>query len=782
MRIQSWPIDLYFLYAVSGLITVIVSAILFNRVWHTKRKSQIDKDYCYLLVFFAVFGLVDAVWGFLGSPVASPVPNPDAYNVFTYFFHTMAGLSAFVWTVYIIRYLKLKGRIRVIALVVCVLFLMTQAALIIQNMFTGNAFGVAADGSYHINKLRPVMFFMQFAYYVFVVVLSLIVGIPAYIRKDKKKIKLASSSILMSAVMLVAGFAQMFYPDGPFYSIGFMVAAVTIYSFNVTRQREKFIYDLYESENSKLSSIVNNIGQDFRAIYYVDLETMAYENFGGGGDSSLNKEIKDNQTSNFFDDAQNVISKYVQESDKAAMSEAFKKENLLKELEEKGIFTIEYKMGRHVQRYYMIKCKKTEADGKEKLLVGVYDIDDQVKERMKVQEELKKAMDEALYANKAKTSFLFNMSHDIRTPMNAIIGFTDMAKKYIDDKERVEASLSKVSMASEHLLSLINDVLDMARIESGKVTIEEKPVSITASADNLYSLMASTAEKKNINFTIKTSVEHDMVFADALRVGRVYMNILSNAIKYTGEGGMVAMRVTELPSSSPDKVRIQFSVADNGIGMSEEFQEHLFDAFSREQSSTVSGIQGTGLGMAITKELVGLMKGTIDVSSKLGEGTVMTVTFPFRNAEGESLVENNEFAVDPGFMKGKKLLLVEDNELNREIAVDILSELNLDIDTAEDGTVAIKKVAASIENGTEYDVILMDIQMPIMDGYTATGEIRELQKGGKRTPIIAMTANAFDEDKQRALASGMDGHVAKPINVKLLVETLAKFIPGEGNK
>ena len=510
-------------------------------------------------------------------------------------------------------------------------------------------------------------------------------------------------------------------------------------------------------------------------------------------------------------------------------------------------------------------------------------------------------------ANRAKREFLFNMSHDIRTPMNAIIGFTSLAATHIDNREQVLDYLKKISTSSQHLLSLINDVLDMSRIESGKVKIEEKAVHLPDLVHDVRSIIQPNVAAKRLSLFIDTmDIEDEDIITDPLRLNQILLNILSNAIKFTPTGGMISIRIAQKNGAPKGCVCYEFRIKDNGIGMSEEFQKHIFEEFSREESSTVSGIQGTGLGMSITKNIVDLMGGTIALTSEPGKGTEFIVTLCFTRSgqkaepkqlpqleglralvadddtntclnvstmlskigmrpewtiSGKEAVIRTKYAVEQGDafsvyiidwlipdmngieivrqirkvignrcpiiiltaydwadiedearaagvtafcekplflselrrvlaepfraepasepaqptaadLKGKKLLLVEDNELNREIALEILKEAGFVVDTAEDGAVAVRNIKQAAPG--QYDLILMDIQMPNLDGYEATRQIRALPDAEKASiPIFAMTANAFEEDRQNALEAGMNGHIAKPLDVPHLLRVLA---------
>ena len=534
-----------------------------------------------------------------------------------------------------------------------------------------------------------------------------------------------------------------------------------------------------------------------------------------------------------------------------------------------------------------------------------------------VNDELRQAQDiaaEALQsaerASKAKTDFLSNMSHDIRTPMNAIIGFTSLAATHVDNKEQVLDYLKKISTSSQHLLSLINDVLDMSRIESGKVKIEEKAVHLPDLVHDIRSIIQPNISSKRLSLFIDTmDVVDEDIITDPLRLNQVLLNILSNAIKFTPTGGMVSIRIAQKPGTPKGCGNYEFRIKDNGIGINKEFQKHIFEEFTREESSTVSGIQGTGLGLSITKNIVDLMGGTIALESEPGKGSefIVNLCFPLSGQKAEikqlpqleglralvadddtdtclsvstmlskigmrpewtisgreavirtryAMEQGDEFSVyiidwlipdmngieivrqirkvigkscpiiiltaydwadieeearaagvtafcekplflselrrvlaepygaepackpaqpDAAELKRKKLLLVEDNALNRELALEILKEAGFAVDTAEDGEIAVQKMKQAAPG--QYDLILMDIQMPRMDGYEATRQIRALPDAAKAgIPIFAMTANAFEEDRQNALKAGMDGHIAKPLDIPHLLQVLADVL------
>ena len=377
-------------------------------------------------------------------------------------------------------------------------------------------------------------------------------------------------------------------------------------------------------------------------------------------------------------------------------------------------------------------------------------------------------------ANLAKREFLFNMSHDIRTPMNAIIGFTALAQTHIDDRGQVEDYLKKISVSSQHLLSLINDVLDMSRIESGKVTLEAKPVHLPELVHELRDIIQAVVSKKDLSLTLDTvGVENEDVIADPLRLEQILINVLANAVKFTPDGGQISLWIVQKDTAPAGYADFEFHIKDNGIGMSEEFQKHIFEQFARERTSTVSKIQGTGLGMAITKSLVDMMGGGITVKSEQGKGSEFTISLRF--PIGEAKTEQTPPAAKASAFTGKKLLVVEDNELNLEIASTLLKEAGFEVDTAENGKIAVEKVEAA--SAVRYDLILMDIQMPEMDGYEATRRIRALPDAKKAAlPIVAMTANAFEDDRKNALHAGMNGHIAKPLDIQKLFQVLSELL------
>lgn len=523
----------------------------------------------------------------------------------------------------------------------------------------------------------------------------------------------------------------------------------------------------------RYTNTMMSLSDNFQAIYDVDITTGYYDVYSENNvyADKITAQIIDKNE--FFIDVVPNIRKVVYSEDHELLFEYVNIESFNKIVKQDSQVSFEYRLlveGQPV--WYRMKIRKSPHENNH-ILIGVFNVNE---ERIHEKENLIMAQS----ANLAKTTFLNNMSHDIRTPMNAIMGYTELALQHINEPEHISDYLKKIEESSEHLLNLINDVLDMSRIESGKMDKEEKDENILEIVRNLRDIMKANADQKNINLKAEIcNIQNVDIICDKLRLKQILLNILSNAVKYTPSGGNVYMSVTQLPEEKKGYSTFEFYVKDTGIGMSNKFLETIYEPFTRMQSSTVSGIQGTGLGMTITKSLVDMMGGKISVKSELKKGTEVSCIFTFKlqNKKKKAAKENRsekENSVPKKILEGKKILLVEDNEFNREIAVEILETQNIIVTTACDGVEAVEKMTAA--KAGDYDLVLMDIQMPVMNGYDATRKIRELGTEISKIPILAMTANAFEEDKKLALDAGMNDHISKPINIPLLIKIIEQYL------
>lgn len=411
------------------------------------------------------------------------------------------------------------------------------------------------------------------------------------------------------------------------------------------------------------------------------------------------------------------------------------------------------------------------------LLVCVYHIlqNQRAKDREQ-QMLLRKSAAAAEAANKAKSAFLFNMSHDIRTPMNAIIGYAELSRNHLHEPDKLSEYLSDIRTCGQKMLSIIDNILEIARIENNQIVLEESICNIEESFDSCIVMFNTAVQEKHQTITVHKQVANPYVYIDSSHLSEIVLNVISNAIKYTGQNGKIDCCLTQKPHEDADWCYMEISIADNGIGMSEEFQAHIFESFSREHSSTISGIEGTGLGMGIVKNLVDLMHGMIEIQSSPGKGSTFTICIPCRTARKEEAEPRKSSSDRPQkTLAGKRILLAEDNDLNAEIAIELLSEEGLLVDRVSNGVACVEKLEKAAPDF--YDLILMDIQMPVMNGYDATRKIRQLEDPFRSSiPIIAMTANAFAEDRQKALFVGMNDHVAKPVDMNVLIPVLEKHI------
>ncbi|MBQ0020910.1 MAG: response regulator [Bacteroidales bacterium] len=531
-----------------------------------------------------------------------------------------------------------------------------------------------------------------------------------------------------------------------------------------------------DHERNDYMRIIEGVGLVFNFSLYITVSDDSYRII------STNEYVEqvEKHPDAFVFLRRNVLSS-VHEMHQQEMLEWLEKDNVMAQLQQHDTITKQFRSDvldhdRWFKGTFMV-AERDENNDITHVVYGCTDITLEKREELRKQQQIEEALQQAEAANKAKTNFLFNMSHEIRTPMNAIIGLVELLGHEENHTPQAIDHLHKLRGASNHLLSHINNVLDMTRIESGKATVDMQLIDLCQNDSNALNLLDDVIKAKHLTINSTMNIEHRYIMADKMKLHQVIMNLVSNAIKYTPEGGHIETSFDELPCEQPGYARYVTRISDNGIGMSREFVDHIFEMFTREHNSTESKVVGTGLGMSIVKRLVDLMGGTIEVETELGKGTTFTLTFTHQIAEApaeevvdDTVVPNAEFTPD-----GKRILLVEDNDLNAEIAEEILQGIGYEVERAEDGQVCCDMVQQA--PARHYDIILMDIQMPRMNGYEATRYIRSMADAEKsQIPIVAMTANAFDEDRREALNAGMNRHLAKPINVQELVSTLGELL------
>lgn len=550
------------------------------------------------------------------------------------------------------------------------------------------------------------------------------------------------------------------------------LAVVKNITSNYKREEEK-VYQL---------EIINALSIDYTNVFMVNLMTnrIRIVRMNDVAGAFYSDELGEQ----YYDDAlEFYIDVSVYADDRDMMRMAFSRDNILRQLIKRETFYVNFRSNINNKLQYMKLKVVRIGDIKEtgNFLLAFMNVDDEIEHEMKQKKLLQDTLSMAESASHAKTMFLSNMSHDIRTPMNAIIGFTTLAFNHISEQAMVKTYLDKIKSSSNHLLSLINDVLDMSRIESGKMKINKTVSTVEKIVGDVDTVMQSQIQMKHLEYSlIKRGNLTRPVMMDGLRLNQILINIVGNAVKYTPDYGKVQFMITEMPSISDNTSSYQFRIKDNGIGMSKKFLEKIFTPFERDENKAIAKIQGTGLGLAITKSLVDIMEGSIFVKSEEGKGSEFLVCFDLENAkEGELSVEEKkenvyESSVIDSF-KDVRILLVEDNELNREIATELLKSVGFILDEAENGSQAVQMVNDSPAG--YYKVILMDVMMPVMNGYESTKKIRSLEDKAKaNVPIIAMTANAFEEDKNQAIECGMDKFVSKPFDINDLLVKLKEMI------
>ena len=765
------------LYSVVSGLCLLLTIILYIRMITSVVRSEKRDMYVSIMTIGMFYLGLDTIWGVIYDGLF-PIPIQIQEIVYVLYYAAAAVLS-YRWYAYVeymqeselYRNWKLKWLFKIPMYFVVVVSVL--------SLWTHSFFYIDEAGVYCRGPLYTLQLVLTYGYTIFAAG-KLLIRLLMTKEFEEQNTYLIMLSYFVFPV--VFGVLQITNQNMPFLCMGIAMATLQTYLFFVTFERER------ELSSSKIHSLTRL----FITSYYLDLQNGKREFL-----SSPEEMRQHYLTGDFYkeapldyEDAVRVYAEqYVHPDDRENYCLMCDRAYMAKTLTpDKLFYSFNYRqIAGGVEKWLRMHAivASYAPDGKvTHVVLAIMDVDREIQNDIQQKQAVEEALIAAENANKAKSRFLSNMSHDIRTPMNAITGFANLAQAQIEDKNQVKDYLNKIQDASKHLLSLINDILDMSRIESGKVQIEEAEVSLDDVLHDVRNLIQPMAQEKRIDFQIKEEITDRYVYCDKLRLNQVLINLLGNAVKFTPEGGQVSFHVyQEMVAPSGYGVYI-FKVKDNGIGIAPEFIHSVFKAFEREKSVNTS-IQGTGLGLSIAKNIVEMMGGKITVESEVDKGTEFTVKVVFLLCEPETAIRNHpgpaeqyckEAVNEPQeLFKDKKILLVEDNHLNREIARKLLEAQGFIIEEAVNGKEAVSK----IENAHigEYAVVLMDIQMPVMDGYEATKVIRDFDNRFlANVPIVAMTANAFGEERKKAFASGMNGYVTKPIEIGVLFETLKQII------
>lgn len=768
-------------YSLVAGVCLLVTFGLYLRMMSGVVRSEKRDIYVSIMTIGMIYLGLDMLWGVIYDDLL-PIALPIQEVIYAMYYAASAILS-YRWFMYV-EYMQdsaIYHNIKIRHVTKLPMFFVVMVSVL--SLWTHSFFYIDAQGAYCRGPWYVPQLVFTYGYILFAA------GKLAIRMIATKDFETQNTHMIMLSYLIfpiVFGILQIVYADKPLLCVGIAMATFQTYLFYVT----------YEKERELSSSKIHSLSRLFISSYYLDLRNGKREylsNEEEQTESYLTGDFYKESPADYEDAIRSYADLYVHQEDRENYFNKCSRDYMSKNLNrDNRFYSFNYRQNAGGEEKWLrmhVIVAAYSPDGKvTHVVLAVMDVDKEIKKDIQQKETVEKALVEAEHANKAKSRFLSNMSHDIRTPMNAIMGFANLAQNSIEDKGQVADYLNKIQSASKHLLNLINDILDMSRIESGKVQIEESEVSLHEVLVDVNNLIRPMAEEKQIHFQIQNEIVNNYVFCDRLRLNQVLINLLGNSVKFTPNGGEISLRIyQEMVAPAGYGVYI-FKIKDNGIGIGEEFLDSIFQAFEREKSTESAGIQGTGLGLSITKNIVKMMGGKIDVESEVDKGTEFTVKVVFMlqdvDEEEESLEikyiekaqkEALEEAAQKVLFTGRKLLLVEDNALNREIAKKLLGDKGFIVEEAVNGKEAVEKVSAAHPN--EYAVVLMDIQMPIMDGYEATKTIRDLDNRIlANVPIVAMTANAFGEERKKAFASGMNGYITKPIEINVLFETLKQII------
>lgn len=752
-------------YIIVGILYFTILLLLNHSYADKAYKQKGVKELQWYLYTAYAYIITDTIWEVLYASHNSGLLFAD-----TILYNDARAVSILFCCRYVVAFLNLKDLLGKILNSLGVIFCISELIFMAINPIFPIFFTFDETDSYQGGVARYIVIIMQLILFGYISIVSLVT-----MKGESQQIQNRNRVIAwFGAIMATALIAQNFITNFPCYTSGIVLGVLVIHIFIHTEELSVMnvkLSNLY-TEKSEQFNIAHSLAKSYDCLYYINLDTG---HFQAQKPSALKEVALVMGTEGDAKEKFRQISQYLIPSEYEAEAMAFTNISTLAE-RLKDTDSISWQFYGNPPGWYegtFVAAARNKDGVCTHAVWAVRNITLQKEKDEQQRKELERALDNAEAANAAKTSFLFSMSHDIRTPMNAIIGFRDLLEKHQEDPERRKDYLSKIENSSNVLLSIINNVLEMARIEKGSIILDEIAWSAEQFNETLYSIFDLMMKEKGLTFTREIHVTNPFVFCDPIKMREVFINIISNAYKYTNPGGKIHMKVEEIPSDREGWAVYRTSISDTGIGMSEDFLPRIFEEFTRENNTTENKIEGTGLGMPIVKRLVELMNGTIEVTSKKGVGSTFIVTLPHRIADKDDLTDHDKVAeINFDIFEGKRILLAEDNDLNAEIAMEILGEVGFLVERADDGAVCRDMIAQSAEN--YYDVILMDIQMPNMNGYEATRAIRQLADPGKAyIPIIAMTANAFEEDKRESMRSGMNGHLGKPIDVNLLMKTLS---------
>lgn len=754
-------------YSSVTIIAILIQLII-NRDILKRKTSELTnttRAYQALVEMVLAFFVVDAIWG-----VADASRNPMAIHLVTFTLYVIMSFAVVVWTRYVVEYLEFGGKSATLLKTIGLIFGITVIALNLLNLFIPVIYSVDDQGGYHVYSIRFIIYAIQIVLFMVTSLQSIYIALKTKGNASGRYFAVAS----YGTVMILATFIQLMAPTLPVYTVGFLLGGCIIHSFVIEDEKDELRKITEENLRhiERENAIINSMAQIYSSIYYITLKDRSFVQLG-----TIYPEIQDiigvsgNAEEAFERMYYNLI--YPEYRDEARRFCDL--DTLNERIKGKTSISVDFEGPTYGWSQGVFIAGDRDEDGN---CIHVFwatkDYNAEKERNLKAQQEIFDARDAAQKANEAKTAFLFSMSHDIRTPMNAIMGFTELLEKYGNDSEKRREYLEKIRKANGFLLSLVNDVLEMSRIESGKVSLLESLQNSKDVFNEITEVFKEQMKKKNISLIEGDNVIHHHIYMDAVKIREIFLNILSNAYKYTPWGGTVTFAVEEIPTDEKGVAYYRSIIEDNGIGMSKEFLPHIFDEFAREHTSTETKVEGTGLGMPIVKRLIDLMGGTIEVESELNVGTKVTVVLKHRFEEVTPRLEDEETEKLSVNFEGKRILLAEDNELNAEIAMEILNDVGFIVEHAADGAECVKMIKKA--DADYYDLVLMDIQMPIMNGYDATRAIRGLEDAAKAgIPIVAMTANAFEEDRKNAIDAGMNDHIAKPVEIPKFIKILERF-------